>query len=37
MLPKPIHKPKPPIRINPTLVGTELAEVVMGSTIQKPL
>jgi len=35
MLPKPIHKSKPSIRINPTLVGTELAEVVMGSTIQK--
>jgi len=35
MLPKLIHKSKPSIRINPALVGTELAEVVMGSTIQK--
>jgi len=35
LLPKPIHKPKPSIRINPTLVGTEHAEVIMGSTIQK--
>jgi len=35
MLPKPIHKSKPSIRVNPTLVGAELAEVVMGSTIQK--
>jgi len=37
MLPKLIHKPKPSIRINPTLVltGTELAEVVMDSTSQK--
>jgi len=35
LLPKPIHKPKPSIRINPTLVGTELVKVIMGSTIQK--
>ena len=35
MLPKLIHKTKPSIRVNPTLVGTKLAEVVMGSTIQK--
>jgi len=31
------HSNQPSIRINPTLVGTELAEVKMGSTIQKPL
>ena len=30
------HSNKSPIRVNPTLVGTGLAEVVMGSTIQKP-
>jgi len=37
MLPKLIHKSKPSIRINPTLVltSTKLAEVVMDSTIQK--
>ena len=31
------HSNQRSIRINPTLVGTELAEVVMGSTIQKSL
>ena len=30
------HSNKPPIKVNPTLVATGLAEVVMGSTIQKP-
>ena len=35
MLPKLIHKSKPSIRINPTLAGIELVEVVIGTTIQK--
>jgi len=30
------HSNKPPIRVKPILVGTGFAEVVMGSTIQKP-
>jgi len=30
------HSNKPPIRVNSTLVGTELVEVVMGSTNHKP-
>jgi len=30
------HPNKTPIRVNRTLVGTGLAEVIMGSTIQKP-